>query len=140
MILSPMVVNLGSRLRQFAIRIIALYGALPRHTVGRTLGKQLLRSGTGVGAHYSEAAHARSNDEFTAKLDLALQELSETEYWLDLLVEAGIVSAGKLKLLQQELDELRSILITISKRVKAAPKRIPHGRSEAGRGVAQGHL
>jgi four helix bundle protein len=138
MMLPPMAVDLGSRLRQFAIRIIAVYGALPRHTVSRTLGKQLLRCGTSVGAHYSEAAHARSNDEFTAKLDLALQELSETGYWLDLLVEAALVPAGKLKPLQQELEELRSILITISKRVKAAPKTVPRGAVKRSMGLPKG--
>jgi four helix bundle protein len=108
--------DLGSRLRQFAIRVITLCEALPHRPATRTIGKQLLRSGTSVGAHYAEATHARSNDEFTAKLDLALQELAETAYWLDLLSEAA--AEVTVSMLQKETDELRSILITISKKVK----------------------
>jgi four helix bundle protein len=128
--LRHMAVDLNVRFRRFAIRIIGLYEALPRHAVSRTIGKQLLRSGIGAGAHYSEAIHARSNDEFTAKLDLALQELSETSYWLDLLVEAAVISSDKLALLQQEARELRAILVSISKRVKAAPKGVSRGAAK----------
>jgi four helix bundle protein len=81
------------------------------------LGKQVLRSGTSIGAHYREANRARSDAEFLSKIRLALQELDETTYWLELLVEARIVSASKLAELQRETEELIAIFVSIAKKV-----------------------
>ena len=81
------------------------------------LGKQVLRSGTSIGAHYREASRARSDAEFLSKMRFALQELDETAYWLELLIESEIVSATKLFDLQQETDELIAIFVTIAKKV-----------------------
>jgi four helix bundle protein len=77
-----------------------------------------LRSGTSVGAHFREASRARSDAEFISKIGVALQELEETGYWLELLVGAGIIELGKLAALIQETDELIAILTTISLKVK----------------------
>jgi four helix bundle protein len=79
--------DLRTRTKQFALRIIRLFGALPDTVVAQVLGKQVLRSGTSVGAHYREGHRARSTAEFVSKLEVGLQELDETSYWLELLVE-----------------------------------------------------
>jgi len=72
-----------------------MYAALPKSTVGQVIGKQILRSGTSVGAHYREASKARSTAEFVSKLGGAQQELEETAYWLELLSESETDELGK---------------------------------------------
>jgi len=80
----------------------------------------LLRSGTSVGAHYREASRARSTKEFISKIEDGIQELDETLYWLELLVEGEIVPASRLDELMQEANELVAILVAS---VKTAKKR-----------------
>ena len=111
-------VELRARTKTFALRIIRLYVSLPKTTEAQVLGKQVLRSGTSVGAHYREAQRAKSNADFISKIEGALQELDETAYWLELLVEAKIVSQGKLAPLRKETDELIAILVTIVSKMK----------------------
>ena len=107
------------RTKGFALRIIRLYSALPKTTVAQVLGKQLLRSGTSVGAHYREAIRSRSNAEFISKLEGALQELEETAYWIELLVESKIFTQARVAALMKEDDELTAILTTCVKNAKA---------------------
>jgi len=116
---SRSVVDLKTRTRDFALRIIRLYGALPQRMEAWVLGKQLLRSGTSVGAHYREGMRSRSDAEFISKLEGALQELEETAYWLELLGEADLVPSARLTDLRQETDELTAILTTCVKKPKA---------------------
>ncbi|HUP80135.1 MAG TPA: four helix bundle protein, partial [Pirellula sp.] len=85
---------------------IRMYTKLPKETVSQVLGKQVLRSGTSVGANYREADQARSKLEFIAKMGDCLKELGETEYWLELLVDEGIVHETKMSEL---LDETRQL-------------------------------
>jgi four helix bundle protein len=84
------------------------------------LGKQVLRSGTSVGAHYREARRGRSTAEFVSKIEAGLQELEETMYWLELLADGGIVAAQRCADLYKEADELMAILVSS---VKTAKKR-----------------
>ncbi len=114
-------IYLSVRTKSFALRVIRLYSALPKSTVAQTLGKQVLRSGTSVGANYREANRSRSRNEFIAKIGDSLKELDETAYWFDLLVESGVLSLPKVRELCGECDELIAILTTISKRTKASP-------------------
>jgi four helix bundle protein len=79
----------------------------------QVLGKQLLRSGTSVGANYREAHRARSRAEFAAKCGDSLREIEESAYWLELLEESGIVPATKLQDLRTEANELTAIFVTI---------------------------
>jgi four helix bundle protein len=111
--------DLRMRTKQFAVRIIRLYSALPNTNVAQVLGKQLLRSGTSVGAHYREGCRARSTSEFISKLEGGLQELEETAYWLELLVEGEVLPADKLRSLQQETNELTAIFVTCVKKAKS---------------------
>jgi four helix bundle protein len=111
--------DLKSRTRDFALRIIRLYSALPKNTEAQVIGKQLLRSGTSVGAHYREGSRARSDAEFISKIDGGLQELEESCYWMELLVEAGIMPESSLADLMDEANQLAAILVTCSKNTKA---------------------
>ncbi len=111
-------IDLRQRTTTYALRVIRLFGALPKTVVGQILGKQVLRSGTSVGANYREAWRSRSKAEFIAKAGDCLREMEETAYWLELLVEGKIVPADKLAPLRQETDELITIFVTIVKRAK----------------------
>jgi len=117
--------DLKERTKQFALRIIQLYGALPRTSVARVIGKQVLRSGTSVGAHYREAQRSRSSAELVSKTEGALQEIEETGYWLELLADAGIVPSESLNDLQREVGELTAILVTCAKNAKRKMKGEP---------------
>ena len=113
-------VGLRMRTKKFALRVIRLYQALPRTGEAQVLGKQVLRSATSVGAHYREASRARSTAEFISKLEVGLQELEETAYWMELLVESGIVDHARLESLMHESEEPKAILITCVKKAKSA--------------------
>ena len=86
--------ELRTRTKKFALRIIRLFQKLPRTPEAHILGKQLLRSGTSVGANYRAAGRARSGAEFSAKIGIVLEEADETVFWLECLIEAGIVKRG----------------------------------------------
>jgi four helix bundle protein len=114
--------DLKTRTKSFALRIIKLYSALPKTTEAQVIGKQILRSGTSVGAHYREAHRGKSTPDFISKLEGALQELDETAYWMELLVESTIVPENRLAELLKETDELIAILVTSVKTAKSKSK------------------
>jgi four helix bundle protein len=93
---------LKDRTRQFALRIIRVIRSLPSGAEGRIIGHQLLRSGMSVAANYRAVCRARSRPEFLAKLSIVIEEADESAFWLELLVEAGLVSEAKLKDLKSE--------------------------------------
>jgi four helix bundle protein len=105
--------DLIERTKRFALRVIRLFVSLPKTGEAQVLGKQLLRSGTSVGANYREAHRARSRAEFAAKCGDSLREIEESAYWLELLEESGILPATKLKDLRTETNELTAIFVTI---------------------------
>ncbi len=104
------------RTKKFALQIIRLFSRLPKTTEAQVIGKQVLRSGTSIGANYREAYRGRSKAEFIAKCGDSLRELEETSYWLDLLVEADLVAPQELADLRRECNELTAIFVTILKR------------------------
>lgn len=110
--------DLRERTKSFALRVVRMFSTLPKTTEAQVLGKQVLRSGTSIGANYREAFRGRSKAEFIAKCGDCLREIEETAYWLELLVEASIISADTLAPLRQECDELTAIFVTIIKRSK----------------------
>src|SRR3990170_1024606 len=111
--------DLAVRTKAFALRIIRLYSSLPKTTIAQVIGKQVLRSGTSVGAHYREARRAKSDADFINKIEGGLQELDETAYWLELLGESGIMKLELLKPLLDEAEELTAIFVTMVKGVKS---------------------
>ena len=112
--------DLRDRTKQFALRVIRVLPILPKTMEARVLGKQLLRSGTSVGANYREAFRGRSRAEFIAKCGDCLRELEETAYWLELLVDARIVPTEKLQSARDECNELTAIFVTILKHSRDA--------------------
>jgi four helix bundle protein len=114
--------DLHARTKKFAMRIIHLYAAMPKTTEAQVIGKQLLRSGTSIGAQYCEAECARSLAEFTSKLGGARQESRETIYWLDLLATSGVMPQNRLAELFDESKQLFAMLtasINTAKRRKS---------------------
>ena len=111
--------DLKQRLREYALRIIRMYTALPRNDkVAQVVGGQVLRSGTSVGAQHAEGTRARSDAEFVSKLESALQKLEETDYWLYLIVESHLMPKEKLASLIDETHELNAIFTSSIKTVK----------------------
>jgi len=88
-------IDLRERTKSFALRVVRMFSTLPKTAEAQVLGRQVLRSGTSIGANYREAFRGRSKAEFIAKCGDCLREIEETAYWLELLVEANIVSAGE---------------------------------------------
>ncbi len=110
--------GLRERTTNYARRIIRLFRSLPKETVGQTLGRQLLRSGTSVGANYREAARGRSTAEFVAKIGDSLRELDESAYWLELLAEEPNFPEERLVPLRNETNELIAIFVTVIQNAK----------------------
>ena len=106
--------DFAGRTQEFAIRVIGVCAALPETYLGQTLGHQLLRAGTSVGAHYAEANHSRSRADFLSKIDVARQEMQETIYWMKLILGAKLLEPRRLDPLLSEAHELLAILITMS--------------------------
>ena len=112
--------DLAVRTKAFAVRVIRLYAALPKtDAAAQVIGKQLLRSGTSVGAQYREAARARSRAEFVSKIESCLQEIEETRYWFELLVEVEIVPEKRMKALADEASEITAMLTASARTSKA---------------------
>ena len=108
--------DLRERTKEFARRVIRLYAALPKETVAQVLGKQLLRSGTSVGANYREANRARSKPEFIAKIGDCLKEARRIDLLDRVAADEHLFPPAQLQPLCQEANELVAILVTISKR------------------------
>ncbi len=110
--------DLKNRTKKFALRIIKLVSSLPNTLEARLIGRELLKSGTSVGANYREATRSRSKAEFRAKIGIVEQEADETLYWLELLQESGIVEEKDIRDLIVESDELVAIFTSIGKSSK----------------------
>jgi four helix bundle protein len=104
--------DLRNRTKAYALRVVKLYQILPKSGEAQIIGKQILRSGTSVGAQYREACRAKSPADFISKMEGSLQELDETGYWLELLAESGILPAEQLADIQKENNELTAIFVT----------------------------
>lgn len=92
---------------------------MPKATEAQVVGKQILCSGTSVGAHYRESQFAKSDADFISKIEGGLQELEETAYWLEIIDEMRLFDAEKLAPLRIETSELTAIFVTIVKKVKS---------------------
>ena len=101
--------HLKKRTKQFAIRIVRLFKSLPKTEEAKILGRQLLRSGTSLAANYRAVCRARSKAEFIAKVGTVVEEADETVFWLELLIETGVVSESRMNELLKEANELLAI-------------------------------
>lgn len=117
--------DLRIRLREYSLRILNLYDSLPKRGAVHIITHQLVRSGTSPGAQYREACRAKSDADFISKIEGAIQELDESDYWLDLLHEGGFVPKSRLVPLVTETNELISIFVSIVNKVKRRRNRKP---------------
>ncbi len=107
--------ELKNRTKKLAIRIIRVVEALPKNVISDVLGRQLLRSGTSVGANYRAVCRAKSTSDFINKLRIVEEECDESLYWMELLIEARQMKAGRLANLIKETDEILSIIVAAAR-------------------------
>ena len=116
--------DLKRRTKDFALRVLRLVDALPRTMAGRTVGNQLARCGTAVGANYRAACRARSRAEFVAKLGIVEEEADECGYWLELVVAAQLMQPKRVQALLKEAEELTRIMTASVRSARTSrPKR-----------------
>ncbi len=109
--------DLKERTKKFALRIIKLVSALPKNSVAKAIGSQLVRSGTSVGANYRAACGSRTKAEFIAKLGIVREEADESAFWLELIIDGGIMKQNLVESLLTEANEITAI---ITKSIKSA--------------------
>ncbi len=113
--------DLLKRTKAFALRIIKLVNALPNNLAGRTIGGQLIRSGTSVSSNYRAACRGRSKAEFIAKLGIVEEEADESAHWLEIIIESELMEERLVRDLLDEANEITAIM--------AASKKTARGRS-----------
>jgi len=111
------------RTKAFALRVIKLVGALPRTPEAQAIARQLSRSGPSVGANYRSACRARSRAEFIAKLGIVEEEADESAFWMELIMESGMLPQAQVKPLHAEADELVAITVASKKTAREAASR-----------------
>jgi len=99
------------RTKELALRVIKLVSSLPKNTVSEVMGKQLIRSGTSVGANYRAACRARSTADLIAKLRIVEEEADECLYWMELIVEAKLVDVANLRSIMSETNEILAMTV-----------------------------
>lgn len=110
---------LKTRTKQFGLRVLTLVDALPNTTAGRAIGNQLVRSDTSVGANYRAACRGRSKAEFIAKIGMVAEEADESAFWLELIVEGGLLKPELVSPLREEAEELTAIFTASGRTAKA---------------------
>ena len=119
--------ELLERTKQFALRIFKLVGALPQTIQGKAVAAQLIRSGTSVAANYRAACRARSKPEFIAKLGVVEEEADESAFWLELIIETGLLNQRKVSPLLAEAGEIVAMMASSKK--TAAKSQIANRKS-----------
>ncbi len=114
--------DIEERTFNFGLRCVKLGDSLSNSRSGNVLGKQLLRSGTSIGANVEEAEAAYTRNEFAYKINIALKEARETHYWLRMIGAAGLVKASRLNEITKEAEELKKILGAIVSRSRKTTK------------------
>jgi four helix bundle protein len=116
--------EMKKRTKTYANRVVKLCSALPENWIARTLDKQLLRSGTSVGANHRAVCRAKSNLDFINKLRIVEEECDESLFWMELLVDNNLVKADRLGELMKEADELLAIVVSSAKTARTANGRV----------------
>lgn len=115
--------QLKERTKQFALRIVQVYRALPKSDEAKVFGRQLIRSGTSVTANYRAVCRARSKTKFISNIGIVVEEADETVLWLELLVETGIVQIERMHSLLKEANELLAIFAASQATARGRGKR-----------------
>jgi four helix bundle protein len=108
-----------NRTKKFALEVVRLVESLPRNRVAEVLGRQLLRAGTSVGANYRAACRGKSASDVVAKLSIVEEEADESIYWIELLVEAGVVAPNNAEVLKKEANELLAMTVASIKTLRS---------------------
>ena len=114
--------NLKRRTKVFALDIIALTNSLPNKISANVIGRQLIRCGTSVGANYRSAARAKSPADFIAKMNIVEEEADESGYWMELLIESGVISPEATQRLMKEAEELVAIAVASIKTARCGSR------------------
>lgn len=123
--------QLSTLTRAFALAVVRLVDEFPRNRAGFCIGDQLVRSGTSVGANYRAATRARSRKEFIAKMGIVEEEADESDYWLELAVEAGLVQAERVAQLRDDAQHVVAKTVLSIRRARGAPIAAPHAARRA---------
>ena len=102
--------ELKLRTKKFSLRVIKLVGALPKNVEGRAIGNQLILSGTSVGANYRAACRGRSKPEFIARLGVVEEEADESAFWMEMIIESGLMQKKLVEPLLNEANEIVAIM------------------------------
>ena len=124
--------ELKERTKRFALRVIRLVQSLPKTMEAQTIGRQLLKAGTSVGANYRAACRGRSRAEFAAKLGIVEEESDESAFWLEIIIETGLLKKHLVQPLLDEADELVAIMVAsrISTKKNLSQSKIANQKSK----------
>jgi four helix bundle protein len=114
-----------ARTKTFALAVVGVVEELPRGRTADVLGKQLLRAGTSVGANYRAACRARSRKEFIAKMGLVEEEADESQFWLELIIERGILRTSRVASLRHEAGQIVAIAVSSIRTARRTPSTNP---------------
>jgi four helix bundle protein len=128
--------DLKKRTKKFALRVLKLVAALPNTVQGRTVGGQLVRAGTSVGSNYRAACRGRSKAEFISKLGIVEEEVDESAFWLELIIEGELL---KQRLVQPLLDEANELTRIIARSRVTASSRLNRSKMKLNRQSAIGN-
>src|SRR6266702_20329 len=119
---------LQQRTRKLAVEAIRLIGDLPRTPPADIIGRQLVRSATSVAANYRSACRARSRRDFIAKMGIVEEEADESDYWLELAVDAGLLDAQRVEQLRDDAQHITAMTVLSIRRAREAPRSMPHAQ------------
>ena len=117
-----------TRTKQIAVRVIRLVDSLPRAVVAQTLGKQLLRSGTSIGANYRAACRGKSKADVAHKLQIVEEEADESLYWIELLIDSNLIGAKRVFSLQHDIGEIIAMTVASIKTLRRGITRNPKSK------------
>jgi four helix bundle protein len=117
----------------FSLAIVRLVDEFPNRRAGWVIGDQLMRSGTSVGANYRSACRARSRKEFIAKMGIVEEEADESEYWLELAADAGLVEPQRVSQLLDDARHIVAMVVLSIRRARGGPTFMPHGERRTAR-------
>jgi four helix bundle protein len=115
-------VEFKRRTKDIALRVIKVVESLPKNSVAETIGKQILRSGTSIGANYRAACRAKSTADIINKLSIVEEEADECMFWIELLIESEIMPEQKLKPLYSDVNEIVAMIVSSIKTLRASKR------------------
>jgi four helix bundle protein len=116
------------RTKQLALRFIEMVDALPKNRTADVIGRQLIRSGTSIGANYRAACRGKSTADVIAKLRIVEEEADESAYWMELLIESGLLSVARVSELMQETNEIIAMTVASIRTLQKRNGNLPINR------------